>query len=270
MIGKAAHQMNQYGTLLESIPQAIAEQLDHCASFKRVRSGEVIATLGEPIVATVVSGWFRLSRFDQQGAQYLVSLRRKGRFIGLESAFEADVPASEVIAFGPGALLTWPCEEFAALARSNAMLAIAAARAMAQLTEEELNVRHRAKTVGIGPRIAQLLLTYAAEAGEATSTGYRVHFPFNQHDIAEMLEVRRESVSTRICQLEHANLIERCGRDLQVNVRLARIFLEAAGLPDDLADQDDTVIVPTHPRADPWREPQPSAFEHRQSVSILT
>ena len=261
--------MNQHSTLLESIPQSLAEQLGRCASLKRIRSGEVIATLGEPIVAAVVSGWFRLSRFDHQGGQYLVSLRRKGRFIGLESAVGADVPASEVIAFGPGALLIWPCEEFAALIHSNAMLAIAAARAMAQLTEEEFNVRHRAKTVGIGPRIAQLLLLYAAEAGEPNSNGYRVHFPFNQHDIAEILEVRRESVSTRICQLEHANLIERCGRDLQVNVRLARIFLEAAGLPNDLADRDDTVIVPTHARADPWQS-QPSAFEHRQPVSILT
>lgn len=229
--------MNQYSTLLETVPQAMVEQLGRCASVKRVRSGEVIATLGEPIVAFVVSGWFRLSRFDHQGAQYLVSLRRKGRFIGLESAVGADVPASEVIAFGPGALLTWPSDEFAALAQANAALAIAMARAMAQLTEEEFNVRHRAKTVGIGPRIAQLLLFYAAEVGEATSSGYRVHFPFNQHDLAEILEVRRESVSTRICQLEHANLIERTGRDLQVNVRLARIFLEAAGLPDDLAER---------------------------------
>ena len=79
--------MNQYSTLIETLPQAMAEQLGRCASVKRVRSGEVVATLGEPIVAVVIGGWFRLSRFDHQGAQYLVSLRRKGRFIGLESAF---------------------------------------------------------------------------------------------------------------------------------------------------------------------------------------
>jgi CRP-like cAMP-binding protein len=260
--------MNQYSTLLETIPQSLAEQLGRCASTKRVRSGEMIATLGEPIVAAVVSGWFRLSRFDQQGGQYLVSLRRKGRFIGLESVIGADVPASEVIAFGPGALLTWPCEEFAALTHANAVLAIAAARAMAQLTEEEFNVRHRAKTVGIGPRIAQLLLLYAAEVGEETSNGYQVHFPFNQNDLAEILEVRRESVSTRICQLEHANLIERTGRDLQVNVRLARIFLEAAGLPDDLSDRKETGRKPMHDHADPWQTLQRSTLENRRLASV--
>jgi CRP-like cAMP-binding protein len=262
--------MNQYSSMLESIPQSIAEQLGRCARTKQARSGEVIATPGEPIIAVVVNGWFRLSRFDQQGGQYLVSLRRKGRFIGLESAVGADVPASEVIAFGPGALLTWPCGEFAALAHSNAVLAIATARAMAQLTEEEFNVRHRAKTIGIAPRIAQLLLLYAAEVGEVTGNGYRVHFPFNQHDLAEILEVRRESVSTRICQLEHANLIERTGRDLQVNVRLARVFLEAAGLPDDLADLDNTLIVPGQARADSWRESQPSSLKHRQPATVST
>ncbi len=261
--------MNQYSSLLESIPQSTAEQLARCASTKRARSGEVIATLGEPIVALVVSGWFRLSRFDHQGGQYLVSLRRKGRFIGLESAVGADVPASEVIAFGPGALLTWPADEFAALAHSNALLAIAAARAMAQLTEEEFNVRHRAKTVGIGPRIAQLLLLYAAEVGEATGNGYQVHFPFNQHDLAEILEVRRESVSTRICQLEHANLIERCGRNLQVNAHLARIFLDAAGLPDDRADRDEVRREPTQARTDSSKAQRPS-FEKLQSVPALT
>ena len=261
--------MNQYSTLLETIPQAMAEQLGRCASVKRVRSGEVVATLGEPIVAVVIGGWFRLSRFDHQGAQYLVSLRRKGRFIGLESAFGADVPASEVTAFGPGALLTWPSDEFAALAQANAVLAIAAARAMAQLTEEEFNVRHRAKTVGIGPRIAQLLLLYAAEVGEATSNGYRVHFPFNQHDLAEILEVRRESVSTRICQLEHANLIQRTGRDLQVNVRLARIFLQAAGLPDDLAERGEMLHEPTQARGDSWPQSQQASLQ-RQSPTVLT
>jgi CRP-like cAMP-binding protein len=260
--------MNQYNTLLETIPSSLAEALGRCASAKRVRSGEVIATLGEPIVAAVVSGWFRLSRFDHQGGQYLVSLRRKGRFIGLESVVGADVPASEVIAFGPGALLTWPADEFAALAHANALLAIAAARAMAQLTEEEFNVRHRAKTVGIGPRIAQLLLLYAAEVGEASGNGYQVHFPFNQNDLAEILEVRRESVSTRICQLEHANLIERTGRDLQVNVRLARIFLEAAGLPDDLAERNEIGREPTHARADSWQESLRPAPENRTLAAV--
>jgi CRP-like cAMP-binding protein len=262
--------MNQYRTLLESIPHATAEQLIRCAHTRRVQSAEVIADLGESLVAVVVNGWFRLSRFDHQGVQYLVSLRRKGRFIGLESAVGADVPASEVVAFGPGTLLTWPAEEFAALTHSNAALAIAAARAMAQLTEEEFNARHLAKTVGLAPRIAQLMLLYAAEVGEATSDGYRVHFPFNQHDLAEILEVRRESVSTRTCQLEHANMIERYGRDLRINLRLARIFLEAAGLPDDLADRNEMLREPVQARADSCRKSQPSAFEHRQPVTMLT
>jgi CRP-like cAMP-binding protein len=260
--------MNQYNTLLESMPQSLHECLSRCATIKSVRSGEVISAFGEPIVAAVVSGWFRLSRFDHQGGQYLVALRRKGRFIGLESVFGAEVPASEVIAFGPGALLMWPCEEFSALVHANTVLAIAAARAMAQLTEEEFNVRQCAKTVGIGPRIAQLLLLYAAEVGEASANGYQVHFPFNQNDLAEILEVRRESISTRICQLEHANLIERTGRDLQVNVRLARIFLEAAGLPDDLADRDETGRELAIVRADSRRGSQRSRLENRSLTAV--
>ena len=262
--------MNQYGSLLDSIPHPLAEQLARCASLKRVGSGEVVATLGEPIVAVVMGGWFRLSRFDHQGGQYLVCLRRKGRFIGLESAVGADVPASEVTAFGPGTLLTWPAEEFAALVHANAALAIAAARAMAQLTEEEFKVRHRAKSVGIGPRIAQLLLLYAAEVGEATGNGYQVHFPFNQNDLAEILEVRRESISTRICQLEYANLIKRTGRDLRIDVRLARIFLEAAGLPDDRSDLDETGCEPVQVRADSWREPQRTGLENRSLATVRT
>jgi DNA-binding Lrp family transcriptional regulator len=97
-----------------------------------------------------------------------------------------------------------------------------------------------------------------------------VNFPFNQHDLAEILEVRRESVSTRTCQLEHANLIERYGRDLRINLRLARIFLEAAGLPDDLADRDEVLRKPVQARADSWQKSQSSAPEHRQAVTMLT
>jgi copper chaperone CopZ len=147
---KASHHMNRYKTLLESIPQAIAEHLIRCAHTRRVQSGEVIADLGEPIVTMVMNGWFHLSRFDHQGGQYLVSLRREGRFIWLESAVGANVPASEVIAFGPGTLMIWPAEEFAALAHSNTVLAIATARAMAEINDEEFNARHLTKQLALG------------------------------------------------------------------------------------------------------------------------
>jgi DNA-binding Lrp family transcriptional regulator len=106
--------------------------------------------------------------------------------------------------------------------------------------------------------------------GEPTSNGYQVHFPFNQHDLAEILEVRRESVSTRTCQLEHANLIERYGRDLRINLRLARIFLEAAGLPDDQVDRAVVLCEPVQARADSWQESQPSTFDHRVFATVST
>jgi CRP-like cAMP-binding protein len=212
--------MNQYTNLLETLPQHVATRLAANASSRRIRAGEVAAPLGLPLVALVVRGWFRLSRFDEQGGQYFVLLRRPGRFIGLESAVGANVWPSEVVALGPGELLTWPAEEFTVLARSDASLALGAARALVELAEEEAAARHLTRTTGLGPRIAQLLLLYAAETGEPTPQGFRVVLPFNQQDLAEILEVRRETISTKTCQLEHAGVIERSGRsDRRANRR---------------------------------------------------
>ena len=232
--------VNQHRTMLESIAQPIANQLSVLGRRRRFFAGESVASFGTPLVGYVHTGWFRLSRFDDRGNPYSLLIRRPGRFIGLESVMGSHLPSAEVMALGTGELLLWPVEEFANLVRTDATLALCASKLMLNIAEEEALARHRNRTAGIGSRIAQLLLHYAADTGQPTAQGFRVSLPFSQQDLAEILEVRRETVSQTTCQLENAGVIERSGRDLLVHARRARVFLAAADLPDDLADRDDT------------------------------
>ena len=235
--------MNQHRTLLESVSQPVANQLIVLGRRRRFPAGESVAPFGTPLVGYVQGGWFRLSRYDDLGNPYSLLIRRPGRFIGLESVMGSHLPSAEVMALGTGELLIWPVDEFAHLVRTDATLAMGISKLLLNIAEEEAVARDRSRTAGIGPRIAQLLLYYAAETGEATAQGFRVTLPFSQQDLAEILEVRRETVSQKTCQLETAGVIERSGRDLLVHAHRARSFLAAADLPDDLAERDDTATV---------------------------
>ena len=230
--------MNPYQKLLQSIPSQSAANLRRIGRVQRFRPGESVASFGSPVVASVNRGWFRLSRFDRYGRQRPLALRRQGQLIGLEAAVGADVVPPEVVAVGAGELVVWPVADFASLLQSDQTLAHATARSLAEHAEWEAEFHHQGRAAGLGPRLAQLLLLFAAESGEPTSRGYQVRVPFNQHELAELLEVRRETVSIKLCQLENAGLIERCGRDLIVDARRARVFLAAADLPDDLAERE--------------------------------
>jgi CRP-like cAMP-binding protein len=235
--------MNQYSTLLESVSQAVANQLIVLGRRRRFLPRESVAPFGTPLLGYVQGGWFRLSRFDDRGSPYSLVIRRPGRFIGLETVLGSNLPSAEVMALGTGEMLIWPVEEFIHLFRTDTTLALSASKLMLNLLEEEAVARHRNKTAGIGPRIAQLLLQYAADAGQPTAQGFRVTLPFSQQDLAEILEVRRETVSQKTCQLETTGVIERSGRDLLVHARRARGFLAAADLPDDLAEGEPIVHV---------------------------
>jgi CRP/FNR family transcriptional regulator, cyclic AMP receptor protein len=237
--------MNQLRTLIETISEHVANQLIELGRRRRFFAGEPVASFGTPMLGYVNRGWFRLSRFDDQGSPYSLLIRRPGRFIGLESAMGSHLPAAEVVSLGTGELLLWPVDEFARMVQTDTRLAVCASTLMLSIAEEEALDRHRSRTAGLGPRIAQLLLQYAADAGQATAQGYRVTLPFSQQDLAEILEVRRETVSQKTCQLEAAGIIERSGRDLLVNARRARVFLAAADLPDDLAERDSTPTTAT-------------------------
>jgi CRP-like cAMP-binding protein len=230
--------MNQHRTLLESVAQPLANQLTVLGRRRRFGAGEPVAPFGTPLVGYVQSGWFRLSRFDHRGSPYSLLIRRPGRFIGLESVMGSHLPSAEVMALGMGELLIWPVEEFSHLVRTEATLALSASKLMLNIAEEESLARHRSRTAGIGPRIAQLLLHFAADTGEPTAQGFRVTLPFSQQDLAEILEVRRETVSQKMCQLETAGVIERSGRDLLVHAHQTKVFLAAANLPEDLSERD--------------------------------
>jgi CRP-like cAMP-binding protein len=257
--------MNQYRTLLESVSESIANQLIELGRRRRFLAGESVAPFGTPLIGYVTQGWFRLSRFDDRGNPYSLLIRRPGRFVGFESVMGSYLPSAEVMALGAGELLIWPVNEFAHLVRSDATLAMCASGLMLNIAEDEAVARHRSRTAGLGPRIAQLLLQYAADAGQQTAQGFRVTLPFNQQDLAELLEVRRETVSQKTCQLEAAGVIERSGRDLMVNARRARVFLAAADLPDDLAEQD--AIETTVPSSNPMSF-QPNSVNHRSPILV--
>jgi CRP-like cAMP-binding protein len=222
--------MKYYQTLLRTLPHEVAGELERMARPMNVRPGQVISSFGEPMIAAVRRGWFKLVGFSADGEQQFVALRRRGRLIGLEAAAGAKVELPEVVSLVSGELLIWTLEEFSTLMANTATLAWRVAANIAEQAEEDFHFRRQAQTVRLTPRLALLLYTLALEEGETTSSGYRVPMPFSQRELADLLEVRRETVSVKVCQLENAGLIERWGRELVIDAERMRHYLVSSGL----------------------------------------
>jgi CRP-like cAMP-binding protein len=222
--------MKYYQTLLRTLPREVASELERLSRPVSMRPGQVVSSFGEPMIAAVRRGWFKLVGFSSEGEQQFVALRRRGRLIGLEAAAGAKVEIPEVISLVSGELLVWTLDEFSSLMANTATLAWRVAANLAEQAEEDFQFRRQAQTVRLTPRLALLLYTLALEEGETTNNGYRVPMPFSQRELADLLEVRRETVSVKVCQLENAGLIERWGRELVIDAERMRQYLVSSGL----------------------------------------
>lgn len=213
-----------------------AEQIAQIAKPVLTRPGEIVSPFGLPFIAVVVRGWFKLVRFDKAGNQQFVALRRHGRTIGLEAGVGARVEPSEVVSLIEGELLTLPMEGVAELLAADARLSRRLAALLAEQADEDFQFRSQAQTSALMPRLVNLLYALAVEEGQPHLAGFQVGMPFSQRELADLLEVRRETISVKICQLESAGLIERWGRELVVNAKRVHSYLHASDLEAHLAD----------------------------------
>ncbi len=235
---------------MRTLPHAVASELERMARPMVVRPGQVISSFGEPMIAAVSRGWFKLVGFSSDGEQQFVALRRRGRLIGLEAAAGAKVELPEVVSLIRGELLVWSLEQFSSLMANTATLAWRVAANLAEQAEEDFHFRRQAQTVRLTPRLALLLYTLALEEGETTASGYRVPMPFSQRELADLLEVRRETVSVKVCQLENAGLIERWGRELVIDANRMSQYLIASGLQLETPPANTVLSNPDYARSD--------------------
>ncbi|HWG85092.1 MAG TPA: Crp/Fnr family transcriptional regulator [Deinococcales bacterium] len=222
--------MNQYKTLIQSIPYDLAVELASQARVRRVKRGEVVATFGDaPSIAFVAQGWFKLARFTELGDEHVIAVRRRGEFIGLDTLSNPELEMPEVLAMTAGHVIVWPRAVFERFYSENIQFVQAVARILAEQIESEVNQRVMRQSARVSARLARILYLLAADQGERTPSGYRVTLPFTQEELAGLMTVRRETISVNLSELELEGVISRSGRSLLIDPERMTQYLEMNG-----------------------------------------
>ncbi len=191
------------------------EQRDALAAAGRTRTlkrGEMLFAAGdsEAAVATLVSGALKVTAFDMDGNEQILSLVHPAGFIG-----ELFTPFAhhDVVALTESRLCTF--------ARGDIERAIddypALARALLRRSQEDLlatrNLLELTAHASAEARLAALLHDFAAAASDS-SCHLATHFelPLTRGEIANMLGLTIETVSRKIGELEDMGAIARKGK----------------------------------------------------------
>ena len=191
------------------------EQRDALAAAGRTRTlkrGEMLFAAGdsEAACATLVSGALKVTAFDMDGNEQILSLVHPAGFIG-----ELFTPFAhhDVVALTESRLCTF--------ARGDIERAIddypALARALLRRSQEDLlatrNLLELTAHASAEARLAALLHDFAAAASDS-SCHLATHFelPLTRGEIANMLGLTIETVSRKIGELEDMGAIARKGK----------------------------------------------------------
>ena len=215
--------------LLNCLSPSVQETLNVQGRYKTLRTGEIASSMGEPLVAYVHRGWFKLMRFTEYGDEQLMAVRRRGSFIGLETLTRPRNAAPEVVATAPGEITVWPFELVQELVEREIELTRCFLHLLADQIEEESNLRHLNQSTRVPARLARILYLYALEEGQPARRGLYIRMPFTQYDLALLLGVRRETVSLSLTELEGEGVIQRTGKDVVVDAEQMPRFLEGEG-----------------------------------------
>jgi CRP/FNR family transcriptional regulator len=107
---------------------------------------------------------------------------------------------------------------------------MAVGRVLARASQRDLRSRVIADASRVAARLARILYQLAREQGRAVKDGLRLQLPLTQEELAELITVRRETVSLNFGELEREGVIRRDGRTVIVLLEPMEAYLERLGM----------------------------------------
>lgn len=167
----------------------------------------------------VAEGHLRLSSPRRDGGRSLLCILAPGSCLG-EAAVLAQRPFNNnAVAIGPVMLHRLPTRDFLELYRNHRTIADALCRKFTRAIARQGRDRARRAELRIGERVAATLSELAHDCGIASTRGVTVSLPLTQTDLAEHLDVTRQSVQIELAALRRAGIVRKeAGRWLVTDV----------------------------------------------------
>ena len=223
---------NEAPVTLEGFPSDLTRGLIQAARPRMLLKGELLYPFEErpSFVSYVARGWLKLSTLTSHGEERVLGVRKPGEYVALETIADDEFTSPETIALTDGTLLTWDARELRERFETQPPFTVAIGRMLARATRRDLMSRAVQDSSRVAARLARILYQLAKEQGKAIPDGLSLQLPLTQEELAELITVRRETVSLNFGELEREGVIRRDGRTVLILTTEMEAFLERYGM----------------------------------------
>lgn len=204
------------------------------ARLARAAAGRAFFREGEAARAFYVlaSGRVKFTQISAEGHEVILRVIRPGEAFGGVAAL-ADHGTYPVTAraVAPSEAHVWDGPRITALMHRFPVVAINAARMIAQRFHDLQRQHRELMTERVERRIARALLRLAAQDGRRVAAGVEIDFPLSRQDLAQMTGTTLFTVSRTLHRWEEAGLIAAARRRVVIRAprRLMRIAEDLPG-----------------------------------------
>jgi CRP-like cAMP-binding protein len=217
---------------LEGFPSDLTHELTQTARPRTLFKGEVLYPFEERpnFITYVARGWLKLSTLTSHGEERVLGIRKPGEYLALEAVADDEFTNPETIALTDASLLTWDAREMRERFENQPKFTVAIGRLLARATRRDMLSRAVQDSSRVAARLARILYQLAREQGKSIKDGLSLQLPLTQEELAELITVRRETVSLNFGELEREGVIRRDGRTVLILREPMEAFLERYGL----------------------------------------
>ncbi len=217
---------------IEGLSEEASKFLLEAARPRQMHKGRVLYPFEEHpnFVSYIQKGWFKLATFTQEGEERVLNVRKRGEFLALESVADNEFQTPEITALTDGIILCWEVDDLRSRFSETPTFTMAVGKVLAKAATRDLASRAVSDSGRVAARLARILYQLAREQGTMIASGLKLQLPLTQEELAELITVRRETVSLNFGELEREGVIRRDGRTIIIMVTAMESYLESHGL----------------------------------------
>lgn len=217
---------------IEGLSDEVSRFLLEAARPLTIHKGRVLYPFDDApaTVAYVQRGWFKLATFTPEGDERVLSVKKRGDFLALEAVADSEFLTPEITALTEGVVLRWEAEELRKRFSDSPAFTMAVGRVLARSAHRDLTQRVVADAGRVAARLARIIYQLAREQGQQVAGGLKLQLPLTQEELAELITVRRETVSLNFGELEREGVIRRDGRTVIIQEAQMQEYLESHGM----------------------------------------
>ena len=220
-------------TLFHGLTAKALQEVAAAARLRRVRTGSIFFSQGEPAVVlyVLVEGRVKFTQVTPEGHQVLLRVIGPGETFGAVAALGDAFHPATAEAHAPCAALGWDSDVINNLMERFPRIALNALRFLAGRLQEFQDRYRELSTERVERRIAHALLRLATQIGRPLEGGVLLDLTLSRQDIAEMTGTTLFTVSRTLSGWEGQGIVE-SGRE-RVLIRDQEALLKIAeDLPD--------------------------------------